>query len=110
MYLYHMATIRHSFLEATIGAVALEKEAMENIYWLSITSVCAVILMIPIQLLLLRAFEVYGHPWSRFFNEFSSKDAELNQYGLITNSNYSEEFFSEEILQIEENKEILKVQ
>ena len=109
MYLYHTASIRHSFLEATIGAVTLEKEAMDNIYWLTITSVCAVVLLVPFQLLLLYAFNVYGHPWNRFFNEFASKDAALKQYGLVTNCNYSEEFFSEEILQIKENKDILKV-
>jgi hypothetical protein len=96
--------MRHRFLEATIGAVPLEKEAMDSICWLTIASVCSVILVIPTQLLLLYAFNVYGHPWSRFFNEFASKETELNQYGVITKCNYFEEFFSEETLQIEEKK------
>ena len=109
MYLYHTASIRHEFLEATIGAVALEKEAMHNIFWLTTTSVCAVTLLAPIQLILLYAFNLYGHPWKPFFNEFASTDAELKQYGTVTNSNYSEEFFSNETSLSEENKELLKV-
>ena len=63
---------RHQFLEDTIGPVPLEIEAMERLRWLTIFAPLLVVLSIPAQFLVIWLFNKYGHPWARFFNEFSN--------------------------------------
>ena len=70
LYLYNAASTRHKLLEDTVGAVPLEIEAMNRIFWLLIIAVLLITLSSPLQVTLLYAFNKYGHPWKRFFNEF----------------------------------------
>ena len=83
IYLYNTASARHKLLEDTIGAVPHEIEAMDRISLLMMISLLLVILSIPLQATLLYAFNMYGHPWKRFFNEFFSKDKQSIRYGFV---------------------------
>ena len=86
IYLYNTASARHKLLEDTIGAVPHEIEAMDRISLLMMISLLLVILSIPVQATLLYAFNMYGHPWKRFFNEFFSKEKQSRRYGFVYDS------------------------
>ena len=86
IYLYNTASVRHKLLEDTIGAVPHEIEAMDRIYLLMMISLLLVILSIPLQVTLLYAFNMYGHPWKRFFNEFFSQEKQSRRYGFVYQS------------------------
>lgn len=66
LYLYVNVRERHEFLESTIGATHLEKEAMETTWILAVYSICSVVSLVLIQIFLLLAYNLYGHPWKRF--------------------------------------------
>ena len=83
LYLYNAASTRHKLLEDTVGAVPLEIEAMNRIFWLLIIAVLLITLSSPLQVALLYAFNKYGHPWKRFFNEFCFKDKQSREFGVI---------------------------
>ena len=86
IYLCNTASARHKLLEDTIGAVPHEIEAMDRITLLMMISLLLVILSIPTQVTLLYVFNMYGHPWKRFFNEFSSKEKQSRRYGFVNES------------------------
>ena len=66
LFLYMNAIERHQFLESTIGSVTLEKEALNTI-WILVTYSLTTVLSLPvIQIVLLWAYNIYGHPWKRF--------------------------------------------
>jgi hypothetical protein len=77
LYTYTNIKARHQFLEETIGPLPLESIAMQRWDWIVMSSPLFVILSIPLQLGLIWAFNKYGHPWKRFFHEFSKKPKKL---------------------------------
>ena len=86
IYLYNTASARHKLLEDTIGAVPHEIEAMDRISLLMMISLLLVILSIPLQVALHYSFNMYGHPWKRFFSEFFRKEKQSSRYGFVYES------------------------
>ena len=70
-YAYTAITNQHQFLENTIGTLPLENAAKERWDWIIILMPILILLSIPLQLGLIWAFNKHGHPWKRFFQEFS---------------------------------------
>lgn len=69
---------RHQFLESTIGAVKLEKEALNTIWILVVYSITTVTSLPVVQIALLWAYNLYGHPWKRFLaSDIQAIDNEL---------------------------------
>ena len=73
MYTYTNVKVRHQFLDDTIGPLPLESVAMQRWQIIVILAPLLVIPSIPLQLGLIWSFNKYGHPWKRFFGEFSRK-------------------------------------
>ena len=86
IYTYTNVKRRHQFLEDTIGATELETEAMIKWEYIVTIAPTIVILSIPIQLLLLWAFNMYGHPWKRFLTEFAKKPKKISIIEAIARS------------------------
>ena len=74
---------RHQFLEDTIGATEMETEAMIKWEYTVFIAPTIVIWSIPIQLALIWAFNMYGHPWKRFLTEFAKKPKKLSRIEAI---------------------------
>ena len=70
-YAYMAISTQHQFLENTIGTLRLETAAKERWDWIIILMPSLILLSIPLQLGLIWAFNKHGHPWKRFFQEFS---------------------------------------
>ena len=96
IYLYSAVSLRHSFLENTIGPLPLEIEAMNRIHSLVIVSLIAVLSSMPLQILLIYTFNKYGHPWCRFYNEFSSEEMDLEHFGISVDNDGGKDSISEQ--------------
>jgi len=70
-YTYSNIKKRNTFLEDSIGLLPLETEATQRWEWIVTLVPILVITSVPMQLVLIWAFNKYGHPWKRFFAEFS---------------------------------------
>ena len=83
IYTYTNIKVRHHFLEETISPLLLESIAMQRWEWIIVSAPLLVISSIPLQLVLIWAFNKYGHPWKRFFREFSKKPKKLSKIEAI---------------------------
>ena len=70
-YTYANIKRRNAFLETTVGLLPLESLATERMEWIVAIMPSLIIISVPLQLFLIWAFNRYGHPWKRFFAEFS---------------------------------------
>ena len=70
-YTYSNIKKRNTFLEDSIGLLPLETVATQRWEWIVTLVPILVIASVPMQLVLIWAFNKYGHPWKRFFAEFS---------------------------------------
>ena len=78
---------RHVFLEQTIGAIPLEWDTYYQVRAMLIFGFASVLLLVPTQLLLFWLYNYYGHPWNRFFKEFST-DNSIPSYGYVNSKNF----------------------
>ena len=104
-YLCGRVAERHRFLQSNIGPVPLEEEAMSRVLWLTVCSGLLIPISMLIQYALIHVYNSYGHPWSRFFNEFSSTEQHDGQYGFVEDEDKEESddiFLKEELLDSEE--------
>ena len=71
IYTYSNVKRRNSFLQDTVGLLPLESIATQRWGWIIVLIPSMIIMSVPLQLVLIWAFNKYGHPWKRFFAEFS---------------------------------------
>ena len=83
IYTYTNIKVRHHFLEETISPLPLESIAMQRWEWIVVSAPLLVMLSVPLQLALIYSFNKYGHPWKRFFGEFSQKPRKLSKIEAI---------------------------
>ena len=86
IYTYTNVKNRHQFLEDTIGAIPLETFVMHRWDWIITIAVSLVILSVPLEINLVWAFNKYGHPWKRFFREFSPNPKQTSNIKAIAST------------------------
>ena len=86
LYAYGNIKERHQFIEETIGALPLESTAMQRWQWIVTLAPCLVIFSIPLELGLIWIFNKYGHPWKRFFGEFSQRPKKMTNIKAVATS------------------------
>lgn len=88
IHLFLNTTERHQFLKSTIGPIHLEIEAINTIGLLVQYSACSVVLLLPLQVALFWAYNLFGHPWKRFLNQLYKKE-DVQLYGRIIQADKS---------------------
>ena len=86
IYTYINVKNRHQFLEDTIGPVPLESFVMQRWEWIVTIGPSLILLSIPVQIGLIWAFNKYGHPWKRFFCEFSQQPKKSSNVKAIAST------------------------
>ena len=83
LYTYGNIVSRNAFLEETVGLLPIEYLATQR-WELVVTMVPSLIIIsIPMQLVLILAFNKYGHPWKRFFAEFSRLPKRSSKFSAV---------------------------
>lgn len=83
LYIYSNITRRNAFLEETVGLLPIESLATQRWEWIVAMVPSLIIISVPMQLVLIFAFNKYGHPWKRFFAEFSRLPKRSSKFSAV---------------------------
>jgi len=83
LYTYGNIVSRNAFLEETVGLVPMESLATQRWEWIVTMIPSLIIISVPMQLVLILAFNKYGHPWKRFFAEFSRLPKRSSKFSAV---------------------------
>ena len=83
LYTYANIVSRNALLEETVGLLPIEYLATQRWEWIVTMVPSLIIISVPVQLLLILAFNKYGHPWKRFFAEFSRLPKRSSKFSAV---------------------------
>merc|ERR1711902_108887 len=83
LYTYASIINRNAFLEETVGLLPLESLATQRWEWIVTMIPLLIIISVPMQLVLILAFNKYGHPWKRFLAEFSRLPKRSSKFSAV---------------------------